>query len=355
MDRRRRGGALPASEIVDVASAFAATPDRPQRAVLRPYQGCRDGGDPVLNQFLLLLKPHMLDVAAGVDVARAVDIILATLAAWSVDVSGVVVLSSRYVTDHSLVPRTYGTLNLVARRGRDALSSLATRRLEDAIGEHRHRACVSGAFEFLERHGDFTDTALCVAANNVETAKLSAGSYASLIEYFGAVEVVLNAFHPFQLRTMTQPGTCVVALECWSPRTFRNLRSDMVGGIFPNTAAVGSLRRSLFEARDLTGARDASPQLNYVHISPGPLEAAYHLVTYFSDFGADAVLPLTATNVGALLAADALDYDIDWLAGNPEVTIDGARIPVFDISEDSETAALVNIMRMIVIDRASRT
>jgi hypothetical protein len=128
----------------------------------------------------------------------------------------------------------------------------------------------------------------------------------------------------------------------------------MVGGIFPNAAAVGSLRRSLFDARDLTGAREASPQLNYVHVSPGPLEAAYHLVSYFSDLGADAILPLETTNVGALLAASGIDFDIDWLARNPEVAVEGERVPLFDVSEDSDTADLVAVMRTITINHGSQ-
>lgn len=337
-----------ASDIVTAASALAAAPDCAARATLRPYRGCIGRGDASVNQFLLLLKPHMLDVAAGVDASRAVSLVLSTLAERSVEVAGVAVLSSGYVTKHALIPQTYGTLNLVARRGEDALSSLAAQRLDDVVGEHRHRVEVSGAFQFLQRTEGFTDESLCVLANNIETAKLAAGSYASLIDHFGTLAVVLNAFHPYQLRTMTRAGTCAVALECWSPRSFHDLRSAMVGGIFPDSAEVGSLRRALFDARDQTGIRGTSPQLNYVHISPGPLEAAHHLVTYFSDPDGPDAVPLAATNVGALLAAAGVNCDAGWLAGNPEVAVGGDQVPLFDVSEDSDTGDLLAAMATIM-------
>lgn len=81
-----------ASDIEAGVSALAAEPERATRAVLRPYRGCGSQGDAGVNQFLLLLKPHMLDVVAGVDVAHAVALVLATLAGWSVEIGGVVAL-----------------------------------------------------------------------------------------------------------------------------------------------------------------------------------------------------------------------------------------------------------------------
>jgi hypothetical protein len=335
-----------ASEIAAAVRAMSAAPRRSDRVELRPYRGCVGRGDASVSQFLLLLKPHMLDPTVGADMPAAVDLVLSVLAEWSVEVSGVVVFSNGYVRGHDLIPKTYPTLNLVARNGADALSSLAARRLGGLLAAYgpRPQVEVSGAFEFLRRTSGFTDKALCVVANNMETTKLAAGAYVSLIDYFGALTVVLNAFHPYQLRTLTRVGACAVALECWSPRSFHDLRSGMVGEIHPQTAQAGSLRRSLFNARELIGIRAASPQLNYVHISPGPAEAAHHLVTYFSDPDRQAAITLAQTNVGALLTTAGVRADLGWLAGNPEVVVDGEQIPLFDLSEDSSTTELIATM-----------
>lgn len=335
------------ADIARAIGVLAGAGDRPQRLVLRPYLGPQPAGDPEVNQFLLLLKPHALDVASGVDVARVLKTVQSVLTAWKVEVGGAVAVSSRYMVEHSLIQRTYETLNRAARLGPRALSQSAAARLGEVAAQiDAPSPRVLGGFAFLREQQDLTELGLCLLANNLPTQKLGAGAYATILDCFGERVVVMNAFHPHQLATLTRPGTVAVALECWSRRSFHDLREQMVGGIFPDQAAQGSLRRTLFEDTARTGVRGASPQLNYVHISPGPLEAALHMSTYFSDHGeAGQALPVTATNLGAVLhSAGVSAAEVEILTRNPEVVVDGRAVPAFDLSEDLDTSDLAAIL-----------
>lgn len=95
------------ADIARAIGVLAGAGDRPQRLVLRPYLGPQPAGDPEVNQFLLLLKPHALDVASGVDVARVLKTVQSVLTAWKVEVAAEVEILTRnpeVVVDGRAVP-----------------------------------------------------------------------------------------------------------------------------------------------------------------------------------------------------------------------------------------------------------
>lgn len=335
----------------DAVVAFATDVDRPRAQVIRPFHGVRGGGDPGSSHFLIMVKPHALDFEQGVDVAQVIDVVLETLREWSVAVGGLLVASSAHIARYDLIRSTYRTLNLVARRGPEALSSLAAARLVEFCNESPGGVEVSGAYPFLDQHPEIGETGLCLLANNLPTHKLAAGAYVSTFDHFGATQMVLNAFHPYQWRTLTRPGRSVIAIECWSQRSFHDFRENMIGGIFPNSAVLGSIRRSLFERRDVLGIPHASPQVNYVHISPGPLEGAHHLASFFSVPDLGSVVPWETTNMGALLTEAGVRWDAEWVGSNPEVIFESKTSPLFDLSEDADTAAVLEIAKAVRILR----
>lgn len=314
------------------------------RIDLRPYQGPPEEGSAGENQFLLLIKPDLLDESQGVLAGACLELVLGKLSEAGIAVGGVSVFTTAYAVDHSLIERAYYTLSQVAEHGAAVLSEYAAGALTRLQADWPGHLVASG-HEFLRAHPEFSPASLSALVNQLTVTKLAAGVYAHVVELPGADYIILNGFYPYQREQLTRSGTALAALECWSAHSFSRIRSELTGDIWPARASPGSVRREIFDHRDQLGVSGITPQTNYVHVSPGPAESACHMVAFFSG---TEPLPFARTNLGALLAAGGgLAWDVGELAANGEVDIDGRRLPVFDVSEGTDTRDFLGLARRI--------
>jgi hypothetical protein len=321
--------------IVDALQYYKEHPGCQQLFAVRPYTplGIAEA-DPRQNQFLVFLKPEALTLHPTVRVDRVLEVFFDHLRSTKITTGAVSVLPASYLREFNIIQANYRTLNRVSLMGMAAISAQVAARLKDYLCERS--TLVRGGHEYLEEQPEITSLGLCLLVNQCKSVKLGAGVYAATIDYFGRNHVILNGFHPYQVETLTAEGTGVVAVECWAQTPFLQTRNQLIGNIDPHTAPIGSLRRRLADDASRLGLKNLSVQFNLVHVSPGPVEAAFQLKYFFSDFTRSQVLDVASTNMGSLLAE--VSPQIVSILNNQHFSLADSNLPLlFASTEELDT------------------
>jgi len=180
--------------------------------------------------------------------------------------------------------------------------------------------------------------------DNLVTTRLAGGTYVVKFNLMGKTQLVLNAFHPYQLVPYTAKGHSVVAFECHSDMSWADLRNKVCGTTDPKKAAQGSFRNLLLTNKDKYGLLSVDTSNNGCHMSAGPLEAMIEIQRFMSDDKSH--IAFDHTHFGALLMdAGAKSSDIEKWAKNPQVSLgDGKNKTAFDATEEVDAANSVKVL-----------
>jgi len=322
------------------ASVTRACGEEAETIDVRPYIGYFPGAGG-RNQFLLLLKPEVTLAGSPANLRATLDLLLSTLHRWGIAIGGIRVFSSTFVRTHHLVPSLYRILHRVSMYGVAGMSQGSLARLMKLFSGVRAEEQIRGAYQFLADNDHVTARSLSVMGDSVGTVKIGSGVYAVALPIKGHSMVVLNPFHPHQASWLSMPGSCLVAFECFTNHEWRVLRSQVAGGIEPCIAAIGSLRRTLYDQQEKLGLlRSLCIAYNGIHVSPGPVEALFQLTDLFAPQACD---HLPITSLGRLLTRQQL-------ARLLSLGRDAARLSaisgetIFDVTEDVDTEDVVPLV-----------
>ena len=327
--------------LTKLLNAISATSGNPDAACtwVSPFTPSAEAGK---HQFVLFLKPEVMDVPAGVNVEGILQIVLERLEAFDVEIGAAAVLPSRYLGTHSLMDQHYGVINNISKHGVDAITTSARGKLDELFGDAiSEGATVLGGHQFIEAQPEISALALCTLNENLGTVKLGGGCYAMQLSLLGKTYILLNPFHPYQLVPYTTPGKCIVVLEGLSSTPWLALRRKLTGATDPEEAIGGSIRNAFLTQKKALGLHSVRQGTNGVHLSAGPLEGMVELQRFFSRHDEGTPLPLEDTNFGKLLLQRNLTSDqLAALTQNP--TIHGE--PAFDLTEELDASAAADLL-----------
>jgi nucleoside diphosphate kinase len=298
------------------------------------------------NHFVLFLKPELLDIRGGVKVEPILELVLAALHRYAVKVGAIRVLNGQYLGRYHIIEEHYGVINRASRLGEKALSEPTRKKLlAECVGVDR----ILGGHEFLKAYPDVSAIALNIISDTLKTRKISGGKYYAVLNVAGERIVVLNPFHPQQVAHYTAPGRTIVVLECATDTDWAVLRQAMTGSTDPTKAAAGSIRRALLDNKEMLGLRDVATASNGVHCSAGPLEAMLEYCRFFSDHAKKKAIKLVDAPFGqALIEHGVGKKEIAALAKNPLLGREGGGAYAFNLTEEKNTNAAVNLLADMV-------
>eukprot|EP00005_Dracoamoeba_jomungandri_P003803 CAMPEP_0174261594 /NCGR_PEP_ID=MMETSP0439-20130205/11524_1 /TAXON_ID=0 /ORGANISM="Stereomyxa ramosa, Strain Chinc5" /LENGTH=338 /DNA_ID=CAMNT_0015346089 /DNA_START=62 /DNA_END=1075 /DNA_ORIENTATION=- len=312
---------------------------------VKPYEGKEDKGENDKHQFLFFLKPELTsDDAVHLDVV--VESVLKTLEDAGISFGGVRCLGGDYLEKHSLMVEHYGVISKISKEGVSAISDDAKAKMEaDYVDELAAGAKVMGGNQFLAEQPQFNAFSLIVLNDNVGTNRLAGGTYAMSIKVLGEPYILLNPFHAYQLVPYVTSKHGIIIFECFSTTKWADLRGNVCGTTDPSTAAEGSLRNLLLAGKDKFGLKDVDKGTNGVHMSAGPLEGMVELRRFFSDHETGESLSYNDLYFGRLLkAAGVSDERVSELADNINLSHEGANISSFDLTEEIDAVASVELL-----------
>ncbi len=293
-----------------------------------------------LLEGVLFLKPEATDLVNGVDVAQVLELVNKYIEDWHLQVGGLSIMGAEYLKSYDIIAQHYGVLNSISRQGERALADSAKQKLQEAFGAELSKgALVLGAHECMARYPEFTPSILNAIVDNIGPTKLAPGTYCTKWAYGDDVLLLLNAFHPSQLEHFTAPQRAIIVLAvrrgAGQSGDWKTLRNEMLGATKPASANQGSMRRVFLERHAELGIKTISSGFNAVHFSAGPLEGMVETMRYFNDYANQRPVELSMTSFGQLLLDQGVERsDIEWLMTNPPLSVSGAQVPAFDLTEE---------------------
>lgn len=304
------------------------------------------------NQFVIFLKPEVLNFQDGVRVDDILHLVFDTLTKWNVKVGAIRILTASYLKKHLIMDRHYGVINDISKRGTAALSSDSRAALDKIFKNDLESGMeILGGHQVISRFPFFSPQALSTLSDNMGTKKLASGTYCLKVRIDGKPFLVLNPFHPFQLEYFTAPGRLLVILEGESDLHWRDIRQQMIGATNPTEASSSSIRRQLLDRASELGIREISQGSNGIHFSAGPLEGMVEVQRFFSEPENGLQIEPRETSFGKQLATKGLhDDQIAKLGSNPTIDDSGRSVPAFDLTEemDSHEAATTLSTAMMI-------
>lgn len=333
---------IEASKVIRAVSALSKAKGPAERWIV-PLGEERAQGR---NHFVLFLKPEVLDIRAGVKVEAILDIVFAALRRYAVKVGAVRVLNGQYLGLYRIIEEHYGVINRASRLGEKGLSEPTRKKLmAECVSFDR----ILGGHELLKEYPEVSAFALNVISDTIKTKKIAGGKYYAVLNVAGERIVVLNPFHPEQVAHYTARGRTIVVFECATDTDWAVLRQAMTGATDPTKAAEGSIRRTLLDKKDKLGLHDVATASNGVHCSAGPLEAMLEFCRFFSDHADKKAIKLVDTPFGvALMEHGVGKREIAALAKNPLLGREGGGAYAFNLTEEKNTNAAVNLLADMV-------
>lgn len=332
---------MPALAAQQLSDARREAVDSGSAVLVEPYSSPATS-DSGTNEFCMFLKPELATLPVDA-LDRTLGVIRACLERYSVSLNGMVALPGAVLDSSGAIRAHYGVINKVAREGYATLSESAIARLGEIAGADLPRSSVYGAFEFLQAFPFFTPKALGVLYDNLKSNRLAGGTHGAVVEMGGSPSVILNGFHPAQIEHFTAREAAIIVFSCSSASPWTEIRQDLTGATNPADAKPGSIRQELLANHRDLGIAEFGPGLNGVHVSAGPVEGMIEIARYFAIAQP---LGVGDTAFGKLLGEQhgATPEQLAALADNPAIEADGARVSVFDATEELDASVAATLV-----------
>lgn len=289
------------------------------------------------SEFLIMLKPEILEPGRQ----SAIQIVLQTLEESKLRVLRARLFTGYHARVHRLMHWCYLPLYRHAGCSADELPTLARMRLQQYMSES---GVVDGtaytAATFLKLFRHWSAEALAVLHENLPIKKVGAGLYAvNFRSPDGRRTVLLNAFQPEHESHLTRSSARLLALHCSTDGELENVRRHVVGNISPRDGSAGSIRHRLWAARARLGF-EPTIAFNGVHVSPGLLEAAFHLPVMFG--GAPADSPLAESALYRRAVAENVSTQLASMLKLSLASDSDRLIAIFEATEGATFATVVS-------------
>lgn len=299
------------------------------------------------HEFLFFIKPE-LTLESGIDFAAVVDTVFEKIAAFGLNIQNVKVIGADYLKQNQIIDQHYGQINKIAKNAKQAMSDGAKDKFKQSFGVSVDDANVMGGFEFLDKFPFFNATSEEYLWQNKTNTKLAGGTYCAEVKMDADQVYLINGFHPYQILHFVAPGRSIVTFTLSSDISWADARQKFIGATRPNEAEAGSLRNTFYLKKEELGIPEVSQAINGVHLSAGPIEGLIELMRYNSDYANGVTQKPSDYAFGCALASQFSDADVQKILSNITVMVDGKNTPLFDLTEEKDADAAIQILKSVL-------
>ncbi len=296
------------------------------------------------NNFVFFIKPELTLAVDGIDFPAILDIILAGLDRFGVEINQVSLLDAKYLADNDIMGNHYGVINKIAKDAKGAMSAEAKATFEEKFGTMEGKT-ILGGLEFMAANPDFTAESLDELWMTKKSTKLAGGTYTADVEYNGETVYLVNAFHASQLEHFIKPGRSIVVFNAASDQPWEALRNDLIGKTRPTDAKEGSLRQTFLAQQEALGIPVVDMGNNGVHLSAGPVEGLAELIRFFSGSNEATENDMAQYPFGQILINTFGGTKAVTITSNVDITVNGEETNTFDATEEQDSDTAVTILQ----------
>lgn len=293
------------------------------------------------NELLFFFKPECFleHVSCGRDII--IDMVLKKFKKYNVEISGALLLKGKALEELGIMDRHYGVINKLSKKASKIITDDEIKQIKQSLEiADLSKYKLLGGHEFLHEFNEFDEHSLDKFWTTKKAIKLRSGFYIQKYGLRGKDVVLINGFHPAQLRHFTDPTHQIVLFLLHSDTDWKILKWDLVGDTFPEKAKPDSIRGEIFKNSNKYGISQVSISNNCVHLSAGPYEALFEINNFLKDAKV-LDFKLAQTNMFRKMSENGLSkQNIEKCMENPIAQIAGKEVDLFTFTEDkdSETA-----------------
>jgi hypothetical protein len=298
------------------------------------------------NELLMFAKPEIFMVDNPDHIRASLEMIFAKLDEFGAQVDGVIIVGGKALEEKEIMNRHYGFINVMSRTASQAATPEDRAKIEELLGVSLDEYKLYGGHEFLNAHPKYNAKTLDQLWFTKKSARVRGGYYVQAYEADGERFVLVNGFHPVQLEHFTEPSHRIVLLLIHSDTDWGTLRNELVGATFPEKAAPGSIRGTLYANPAKYGFSEVGIGNNGVHLSAGPYEGVFEILNFLgslTNFNAVEQPPLL---IRKLEAAGLSSVQAMAVTTNPQVQANGKQTDLYgateDVNSDEAVALYVN-------------
>lgn len=297
------------------------------------------------NEFLIFFKPEIFINWNPEFIEKSINLVFQKLEENEIDVSWTILFKWDRLKELEIMDRHYGFINYISKNAsklpqEDLDKLFATLEISD-----RENYKVYGWHEFLQAHSGYTEETLDAFWLTKKSAKVRSWFYAQKYELNWEQIVLVNAFHPVQLKHYTDSTHKTLVVLCNSNKEWTYLKEQVAWDTFPEKAVRESIRWEFFANKEQYWLEDVSISFNCVHMSAGPFEALFEINNFLKQ-AKSANYDISKTNLYSRLSQAGISNDsiVNTLT-NPKVEIDWKLTSLFDATENNWTESSVNIFK----------
>jgi len=304
----------------------------------------KTGNDP-LHEFLFFIKPEITILEDRTKLSSILDMTFGKISQHNLHIGEIRLLTASYLHKYDIMARHYGVINSMSREPLEHLSGEARSRFTEAYGKRPEEVKLLGSLQFLEQYPDFSAGTLEDLWKQGQSVKLAAGTYCARVRVNGEEVFLINGFHPNQLVHFTEEGRCILTFRLAGSLDWSVARNQFIGKTNPADAMPGSLRNELLVKKDQFGMPDVSAGRNGFHLSAGPVEGLVELMRYCSDFSTGDKKGPDDFVFGRQLRDNFTAEETDRICGNRPVNYKGNKITPFDLTEEKNSRAALDLLK----------
>ncbi len=294
------------------------------------------------NELLFFFKPECFLSGSPENTGHIVEMVFDKFNQYKTEISGALLLRGDRLDELSIMDRHYGFINKLSRNASGMVGEEELSKIRESLGPVSLEECrILGGHEFLERFDGYDEKLLDDLWLSKKSIKLRSGFYIQKYNVNAEDIILVNGFHPAQLRHFTDSSHKIVVLLLHSDADWNILKNNMVGNTFPEKAEQDSIRGELFLNSGRYGIPEVSISNNCVHLSAGPFEALFEMKNFLKDIQG-VTFDLNKTKMYNLMAAKGLaGKDVERCIQNPVARINEKSTDIFTLTEDRNSAEAI--------------
>lgn len=235
------------------------------------------------NELVFFIKPELLDVQDDAKIENSLKLIQEKFKEYKVTISGAAIVPGAVLEQYEIMNRHYGFINQLSRMASTMIDAETRQAMFAKLGlkdNGAHR--ILGGHEFLKVFNTNLDT-LSEVWFGKGAEKMRSGFYFVEETFQGQPILLVNGFHPSQLAHFTRPDHRILLMLLHTNTDWERMKFSLVGDTFPERAKPDSIRGMLNADPDKYGQSEVGINMNGVHLSAGPYEAAFEVVNFFGN------------------------------------------------------------------------
>ncbi len=252
------------------------------------------------NELLFFCKPDCFLDKNKKDFLKIAKMIDDKFREYEVYPSGGILYSGKALAEHNIMNRHYGFINKLSLHASEIITKEEKDIMCKTLNVSEKDVSFLGGHEFLKKYPQFDDLSIKPFWLAKESYKLRSGFYYQLYSVNNDEVVLINGFHPPQLKHYTAPDRQILLMILHTNTDWEKVKNEMTGNTFPEKSSPNSIRGKLFFNPDEYKTHSMNVSNNYVHMSAGPFEALYEINNFFAPID-ELDFKITDTNIGLRL------------------------------------------------------